>query len=148
MPTPPRTPLPPRLLPVLYFGVAHAALTVACLEVALDPRGVSGFFYHPRMLAMVHLLPIFYWYWAYANTGYQGPVPSLHEMPWRLGQQLAFALWLFGVPALAGGLTFDAIPLVSAAAWSLFAAALLSTANVSRILRYAFITPCSRRRGA
>jgi len=24
--------------------------------VALDPRGVSGFFYHSRMLAIVHLV--------------------------------------------------------------------------------------------
>ena len=50
-----RTQLPPRLLPVLYFGVAHAALALACAAVAADPRGVSGFFYHSRMLGIVHL---------------------------------------------------------------------------------------------
>jgi hypothetical protein len=66
-------------------------------------------------------------------------------MPWRTGQELAFVLWLFGVPALAGGLAFDAIPFVSAAAWSLFAAALVDTANVIRIVHYAFITPSSAR---
>jgi len=49
------------------------------------------------------------------HTGYKGPVRSQHEMPWRTGQELAFLLWLFGVPALAGGLAFDAIPFVSAA---------------------------------
>jgi hypothetical protein len=59
-------------------------------------------------------------------------------MPWRNGQELAFVLWLFGVPALAGGLAFDAIPFVSAAAWCLFAASLIDTVNVIRILRYAF----------
>jgi hypothetical protein len=63
-------------------------------------------------------------------------------MPWRNGQELAFVLWLFGVPALAGGLAFDAIPFVSAAAWRLFAASLIDTTNVMGILRYAFITPC------
>jgi hypothetical protein len=31
-------------------------------------------------------------------------------MPWRPDQELIFVLWLFGVPALAGGLAFDAIP--------------------------------------
>ena len=25
------------------------------------------------------LLPIFAWYWAYANTGYKGQVPSQHD---------------------------------------------------------------------
>src|SRR4029077_18060878 len=57
-PTPPRTRLPPRLLPVLYFGVAHVALGLACLAVATDPRGVSGFFYHARMIGIVHLVTL------------------------------------------------------------------------------------------
>ena len=52
----PRTQLPPRVLPVLYFGVAHVALALAFAAVALDPRGVSGFFYHSQMLAIVHLI--------------------------------------------------------------------------------------------
>jgi hypothetical protein len=58
MPAIPRTHLPPRLLPILYFGVAHVALALACLAVAVDPRGVSGFFYHSRMLAIVHLVTL------------------------------------------------------------------------------------------
>jgi hypothetical protein len=95
MPSTLRTHLPPRLLPVLYFGVAHVAL------------------------------------------------PSQHEVPRRNGQELAFVLWLFGVPALAGGLAFDAIPFVSAAAWCLFAASLVDAVSVIRILRYAFMTPPS-----
>jgi hypothetical protein len=85
------------------------------------------------------LLPIFAWYWAYANAGYKGPVRSQHEMPWRRGQELVFVLWLFGVPALAGGLAFDAIPFVRAGAWCLFAATLLDAVNVARILRNAFV---------
>ena len=56
-------------------------------------------------------------------------------MPWRRDQALVFVLWLFGVPALAGGLTFDAIPFVSAAAWSLFIATIVDTVNVIPILR-------------
>ena len=53
-----RTQLPPRLLPVLYFGAAHVALAVAFAVVAVDPRGVSGFFYHPRLLGVVHLVTL------------------------------------------------------------------------------------------
>jgi hypothetical protein len=47
--------------------------------------------------------------------------------------------------ALAGGLAFDAIPFVSVAAWCLFAASLVATVNVIRIVRYAFLTPSSAR---
>jgi hypothetical protein len=73
-------------------------------------------------------------------------VPSQHEMPWRHGQELVFVLWLFGVPALAAGLAFDAVPFVSAAAWCLFIATLVDTMNVIRILRYAFVTHAPFRR--
>ena len=62
-----------------------------------------------------------------------------------MGLSAGIALWLFGVPALAGGLAFDAIPFVSAAAWSLLAASVVYTVNVIRILRYAFLTPSSAR---
>jgi len=50
--------LPPLALPLWYFAYAHAALLVALAVVAADPRGVSGFFYHPRMLGVVHLLTL------------------------------------------------------------------------------------------
>jgi hypothetical protein len=33
-------------------------MALACLAVAVDPRGVSGFFYHSRMLAIVHLVTL------------------------------------------------------------------------------------------
>ncbi len=54
----PRAHLPPRLLPVLCFGAAHVALALAFGAVALDPRGVSGFFHHSRMLGIVHLVTL------------------------------------------------------------------------------------------
>jgi hypothetical protein len=50
-------------------------------------------------------------------------------------------LWLFGVPALAGGLAFDAVPFVGAGAGCLLAATLLDAVNVVRIPRHAFVTP-------
>ena len=50
--------LPPTRLPLWYFGVAHLSLIVALGVVAVDPRGVSGFYYHPRMLGVVHLVTL------------------------------------------------------------------------------------------
>ena len=61
---PPRVPVErrrarlPGLLPVLYFGLAHLSLAVAFGEVAIEPWKVAGFFYHPRMIAVVHLLTL------------------------------------------------------------------------------------------
>ncbi len=48
----------PGLLPVLYFGFAHLSLAIAFGEVALEPQKVAGFFYHPRMIAVVHLVTL------------------------------------------------------------------------------------------
>jgi hypothetical protein len=50
--------LPPTRLPLWYFGIAHLSLIVALAAVMGDPRGVSGFYYHPRMLGVVHLITL------------------------------------------------------------------------------------------
>ena len=47
--------LPARVLPLLYFVLGHLSLAFALGAVALDPAGVAGFFYNPRMLAVVLL---------------------------------------------------------------------------------------------
>jgi hypothetical protein len=43
---------------MLYFGFAHACLALAFAVVAYDPRSVAGFFYHARMLGVVHLVTL------------------------------------------------------------------------------------------
>ena len=45
-------------LPPLYFGLGHVCLLCAFAAVALDPAAVAGFYYHPRMLAVVHLVTL------------------------------------------------------------------------------------------
>jgi hypothetical protein len=131
---------------VLGVWLTLAASSSVMLRVAMayGVFGLVGFLSQMVVGMEGRLLPIFAWYWAYANTGYKGPVPSQHEMPWRHGREFVFVLWLFGVPALAGGLAFDAVPFVSAAAWCLLIATLMDTVNVVRILRYAFLTPSAQ----
>lgn len=53
-----RAQLPLRPYPLLYFSWAYLCLVVAALALAIDPRSVAGFFYHPRMLAVVHLVTL------------------------------------------------------------------------------------------
>lgn len=50
--------LPPKILPIVYFTVARVAIMVALLAVALDPTVAAGYFYHPRLIAIVHLVTI------------------------------------------------------------------------------------------
>jgi hypothetical protein len=52
---------PPRAegrLPRLYLTFAHLCLLAACAALALAPRSVAGFYYHPKMIAVVHLVTL------------------------------------------------------------------------------------------
>jgi hypothetical protein len=130
----------------LWLAVAPQSELTLRLAMAYGVFGLVGFLGQMVVGMEGRLVPLFAWYWAYANTGYRGPVPSPHDMAWRGAQEVAVVLWLFGVPALAGGLVFDAIAFVSAAAMCLLGATLLGTANLVRIVRHAFRPPDRRTR--
>jgi hypothetical protein len=126
---------------VLGLWLAAAESTPAMLRVATayGVFGLVGFLAQIVVGMEGRLLPIFAWYWAYANTGFKGPVPPPHDMPIR-GLQLAVVpLWLAGVPTLAAGLAFDRPAIVSAAAALLLGATALDTISVVAIVRHAFI---------
>jgi len=131
---------------VLGVWLTLAAPSDVTLRVAMayGVFGLVGFLAQMVVGMEGRLLPIFAWYWAYANTGYKGPVLSQHQMAWRYGQDLVFLLWLFGVPALAGGLAFDAIPFVRAGALCLLAGTIADSVNVVLILRHAFLMPSAK----
>ncbi|MBI4485840.1 MAG: hypothetical protein HY655_07505 [Acidobacteria bacterium] len=125
----------------MWLAVAEPSPSTLRIAMAYGVFGLVGFLAQLVVGMEGRLLPIFAWYWAFANTNFKGPVPSPHDMAWRPMQELIFVLWLFGVPSLAGGLALDAVPLVRAAAWSLLIATLLDTVNVIRILRHAYLRP-------
>ena len=124
----------------VWLVIAAPSSTTLRIAMAYGVFGLVGFLAQIVVGMEGRLLPIFAWYWAYANRGYKGPVPSQHEMPWRRGQEIAFVLWLVGVPTLAVSLAFDVPPFVSAGGWCLLAATLLDTVNIWSILRHAFLT--------
>ena len=107
--------------------------------------GLVGFLAQMVVGMEGRLLPIFAWYWAYANTGYKGPVPSQHEMPWRTGRNSRSCCGCSACPRWRAAL--PSMPFRSSAPphGALFAASLVDTVNVIRILRYAFLTPSSAR---
>jgi hypothetical protein len=155
-PRPPgiRTPDPAVLHAAAAFASLVVASTVGTWLTLAEPSewflrigmtygvfGLVGFLAQLVVGMEGRLLPLFAWYWAYANTNFKGPVPSPHEMSSHGTRELVFVLWLFAIPSLAGGLAFHAIPFVRAAALSLLVATVLDTANMLRIIRHAFVVP-------
>lgn len=131
------------------FGVwlATAAPSPAALRIA-TAYGVLvlvGFLAQMVIAMEGRLLPIFAWYWGFANTGGKVPPMSPHEMVTRPLQYLVFALWLFGVPALAIALAYGSVPLIRAAASSLFAGTLLDAYHAAHIVRHAYSGTLPRR---
>lgn len=93
--------LPPRWLPLLYFGFAHLCLAAAFAAVALDPRGVAGFFYHPRMVAVVHLVTLGWITSSILGAIYMiGPMALRLPMPARAADRWAFGLFVEGVTGM------------------------------------------------
>jgi hypothetical protein len=141
----PRTQLPPRLLPVLYFAAARVALVLAFGAVAMDPRSVSGFFYHARMLGIVHLITLGWITASILGSLYLvGPIALRAWIPATRLDYTAFALVLIGIVGMVahfwlqeyGGMAWSAM---TVGAGCLLAAALLDAVNVARILRHAFV---------
>jgi len=88
-----REALPARLLPVLYFGSAHLFLAAAFSVIALDPRDVTGFFYHPRMVAVVHLMTLGWISLSILGAIYViSPMALRMPMPVRRWDYFAYAL--------------------------------------------------------
>jgi hypothetical protein len=85
-------------LPILYFGIAHAALAMAFAAVALDPRGVAGFFYHSRMVAVVHLVTLGWITASILGSLYiVGPIALRVRLPATWLDYTAFAFVTIGI---------------------------------------------------
>lgn len=93
--------LPSRGLPVAYFGFAHLCLIVALTAVILDPRGVAGFFYHDRMLAIVHLITLGWISSSILGALYiVGPVALRTPLPPTRADRWAAALVIIGASGM------------------------------------------------
>jgi hypothetical protein len=141
---------------VLHATAAFASLATACglgvwlslndmseatlpAAVAYGVFGLLGFLAQMVVAMEGRLLPLLAWFWAASAAEPGGSIPSPHDMPWRAGQLLVFAVWLGGIPALAGGLAIYSTTIVAAAAWCLVAATLVASAQLIVILRHAYV---------
>ncbi len=95
--------LPPRRVPILYFGCAHLGLLLALAMIALHPVEMSGFFYQPRAFAVVHLITLGWISGSILGSLYVvGPLALRTPMPEGRADLLAFALFVVGVAGMAG----------------------------------------------
>ena len=94
---------PASAIPLAYFAFAHLGLAAALLVLALRPDLPGAFFYHPKMVALVHLVTLAWLSGSILGAFYiVGPLALRLPMPVRWTDWvafLAFALGWLGVSA-------------------------------------------------
>jgi len=97
----PRADVPPRRLPIVYFALGHLALLAALAVPALDPGSIAGFFYHPRMFVVVHLVTLGWITLSIFGATYVvGPIALRAAVPGRAVDGVACALAAIGVAGI------------------------------------------------
>ena len=90
--------IPSRRLVVLYVITAHVFLALAFALTAWNPRAVVGFFYHSRIVAIVHLVTIGWIAMSILGSTYVVlPLAFGTAFPARAADYAAFALIGIGV---------------------------------------------------
>lgn len=103
--SPPRSPaafLPARWPPLLYLGFAHACLAAAFAVAAWRPAAIAGFYYHPRLIALVHLVTLGWVSSSILGALYLvGPLTFRITLPGSWRDVAAFVAWVIAVTGVA-----------------------------------------------
>ena len=95
--------VPARTLPLLFLGTAHVSLALASLFAAIWPYAVAGFFYHPWLIALVHMVTLGWISFSIVGAIYiVGPVALRMEMPARRLDYAAYACAVIGLIGMVG----------------------------------------------
>jgi hypothetical protein len=118
------------LLVAVVAGLSLLALPMSPLTLRLAAAygcaGLLGFLAQMVIAMEARIVPMLTWYWAYARSDFRiVPTPPLRMREPAL-QAIVFAAWTIGVPALAGGLFFEAPHVVAAGGWAMLAATAVS----------------------
>jgi hypothetical protein len=134
--------LPPRALPLAYFGVARVAFLGALLALAWEPTIAAGFFYHPRLIAAVHLVTIGWLTFSiYGSLYIVGPLALRIALPAGIADYVACGAAAVG---LMGAVSrFWRNEILTAGWWAalVLPAAVLLAARLWRTLRVAPVQP-------
>jgi hypothetical protein len=100
--------LPARWVPLLYLGFAHLSLGTAFAVIAADPRGVAGFYYHPRLVAVVHMVALGWISGSILGSLYVvGPLAFRMALPAGRADYAAFASFAVGVTGMVSHFWID-----------------------------------------
>jgi hypothetical protein len=122
---------------ILLAAVEPSELTMR-IALVYGVTALVGFLGQMVAGMQVRLLPLLGWYTAAHRGVDPQAIPSPASVGSRQLEGAAWWLWLWGVPALAIGFLLNAVPLLSAGAIALTAAALAGTMNAARVARTAF----------
>jgi hypothetical protein len=99
---PPQAFLPARRVPLLYFGFAHASLFVGLAALSLRAAELGGFYYHPRLIAVVHLVTLGFITSAILGALYLiCPLALRLPLPEGRADLTAAVSWMIGVSGIA-----------------------------------------------
>ena len=94
--------LPARWPPLLYLGFAHTCLAAAFGVAAWRPSEIAGFYYHPRLIALVHLVTLGWVSSSILGALYLvGPLTFRITLPGTWRDVAAFAAWVLAVTGIA-----------------------------------------------
>ena len=125
--------VPNRRLPVLYLAFAHVSMLLAVAVVAFDPVSLTGYFYHPLMIGVVHLVTLGWISGSIIGALFiVGPLVLRMPMPVSRLDYWAFAFYTIGVTGIVSHFWIEQY---SGMAWSA-AMVVLAVAQVTgKVLR-------------
>lgn len=124
--------MPARFIPLAYFGFAHLSLAAAFAALAVEPRSLVGFFYHPKMLAVVHLVTLGFISGSILGAIYiVGPLAFRMPLPARRLDWAALVGFAVGVLGMVSHFWMD---LPDGMAWAAGLAAVSVTVVAARVL--------------
>jgi hypothetical protein len=89
---------PSSSLPIAYFALSHLSLAAGLLVLVVQPALPGGFFYHPKMMALVHVVTLTWLTGSIFGAFYiVGPLVLRLPMPVRAADWTAFGAFLVGV---------------------------------------------------
>jgi hypothetical protein len=95
-------------LPFFYFALAHVSLGAAFAALAFSPVHFVGFFYHPRMVAVVHLVTLGWISASILGALYMvGPIALRAPLPAGRWDAAAFAGFAIGTLGMVGHFWID-----------------------------------------
>ena len=130
--------IPPLKLPLFYLGFGACCFALALLGILIYPQDLTGFYYHPRVLALTHLITLGWITGNILGTLYiVGPMSLQMYLNARFSDGAAFVLYAIGVSGMVAHFWRDRPVGMAWSAACVYAAILIIGVKVFRGIRTA-----------